>query len=104
MQLATTFRGLNPAESATAASNLEKNMARLDRLVDKPVPVRAVVEGKAPEHQVKLSMVINGEDLVAQSSGHDLVLAITTACDRLRSQLVRLRKRRETNRQKPPPS
>jgi ribosome-associated translation inhibitor RaiA len=45
-------------------------------------------------------MAVEGEDLIAQSAGHDLALAITTACERLRSQLIRMRRRRQANRQK----
>ncbi len=100
MQLTTTFRGLNRAESASANSALERNISRLERLVEKPAPLRAVVEGGPPEHRVTLSLAIDGEDLVAQSSGHELTVIINTACERLRSQLVRLRQRRKTSRQK----
>jgi ribosomal subunit interface protein len=101
MQLSTTFRGLNRAESASATRGLERNMARLDRLLERPVQVRAVVEGGPPEFRVQLSMSVEGEDLNAQDAGHDLGTAINTACDRLRNQLLRRRRRRETNRQKP---
>jgi len=101
MQLTTTFRGLNRSESASAQSNLERSTARLDRLLEQPVPLRAVVEGGSPEYGVTLSMAVEGEDLVAQCTGHDLALTVTTACERLRSQLVRMRTRRQTNRQKP---
>ena len=101
MQLSTTFRGLSRAESASATSNLERNMTRLDRLLERPVQVRAVVEGGPPEHRVMLSMSVEGEDLNAQSNGYDLTTAINTACERLRNQLLRRRRRRETNRQKP---
>jgi ribosome-associated translation inhibitor RaiA len=100
MQLATTFRGLNRAESATAASSLERNMSRFNRLLVRPAQVRAVVEGGPPEHRVMLSMVVDREDIVAQSSGHDLNVAINTACERLRSQLVKGRRRRTASRQK----
>jgi ribosome-associated translation inhibitor RaiA len=104
MQLATTFRGLNRAESATATSSLERNMTRFDRLLERPAQVRAVVEGGPPEHRVMLSMVVDREDLVAQSSGHDLTTAINTACERLRSQLVKGRSRRSSSRQKVVPA
>jgi ribosome-associated translation inhibitor RaiA len=100
MQLTTAFRGLNRSESAAATTALERNTSRLDRLLDRPVPLRAVVEGGPPEHKVTLTMAVEGEDLTAQSSGHDLSVAITTACERLRSQLLRLRRRRQANRQK----
>lgn len=100
MQLATTFRGLNRAESATAASNLERNMTRFDRLLEEPVQVRAVVEGGPPEHRVSISMVVGRENLKAQSAGHDLAATINTACERLRNQLVKGRRRRTSNRQK----
>jgi ribosome-associated translation inhibitor RaiA len=96
MQLTTTFRGLNRSESATATTALERNTSRLDRLLDRPVPLRAVVEGGPPEHKVTLTMAVEGEDLIAQSSGHDLNVSITTACERLRSQLLRMRRRRQT--------
>ena len=98
MQLTTTFRGMNRSETASATTTLERTTARLDRLLERPVPLRAVVEGGSPEYNVTLSMAVEGEDLVAQSGGHELALAITTACERLRSQLVRMRRRRQTSR------
>ena len=100
MQLSTTFRGLSRAESASATASLERNMMRFDRLLERPVQVRVVVEGGPPENRVMLSMSVEGEDLNAQSTGHDLATTISTACDRLRSQLVRRRRRREAARQK----
>jgi len=103
MQLATTFRGLNQAESAAATSSLERNMSRFDRLLERPAQVRAVVEGGPPEHRVILSMLVDREDLVAESSGHDLTMAISTACERLRIQLVKGRRRRTSGRQKTVP-
>jgi ribosome-associated translation inhibitor RaiA len=104
MQLSTTYRGLSRAESAAATSNLERNLTRLDRLLERPVQVRAVVEGGPPEIRVILSMAVDREDLLAQSSGHDLSAAINTACERLRNQLVKRReRRRETGRQKSTP-
>jgi ribosome-associated translation inhibitor RaiA len=99
MQVQTTFRGLNRSESATATTALERGTSRLDKLLDRPVPLRAVVEGGSP-NRVTLSMSVEGEDLVAQSSEHDLSIAITTACDRLRRQLISMRRRRQTTRQK----
>ena len=100
MQLTTTFRGLNRSESASAQSTLERCTGRLDRLLDRPVPLRAVIEGGSPEYGVTLSMALEGEDLVAQCAGHDLALTITTACERVRNQLIRMRRRRQTNRQR----
>ncbi len=104
MQLTTTFRGMSRSESASATSVLERGTSRLDRLLERPAPLRAVVEGGPPEYSVTLSMSLEGEDLVAQSSDHDLAAAITAACERLRSQLVRMRRRRQTNRQRTTPS
>lgn len=102
MQLTTTFRGLNRSESASATSSLEKNSDRLDRLLERPVPLRAVIEGP-PEYSVTLSMLVEGDDLVAQSTGHDLAVAINTASERIRSQLLRMRQRRQSNRQRTTP-
>jgi ribosome-associated translation inhibitor RaiA len=100
MQLTTTFRGLNPSESAQATSALERNAGRIERLLDKPVPLKAVVEGGAGGHRVVLTMAVDGEDLVAQSSDHDLSTAISNASEKIRTQLVKNRRRRETNRQR----
>ena len=104
MQLTTTFRGLTRAESASASSNLERSMARFERLLARPTTVRAVVEGAPPEHRVALSMLVDREDLHAQCTSHDLHGAISTACDRLRNQLVRRRRRRSSNRPRTSPS
>lgn len=104
MQLTTTFRGLNRSESASAASVLEKSTSRLDRLLETPTALRVVVEGGSPEYVVTLTLAHDGEDLVAQCAGHELNLAITTAVERLRSQIVRQRRRRQTNRQRATPA
>ena len=45
MKLRTTFRGLDRSESASATSHLERNMGRLERLLDRPARFRAVIEG-----------------------------------------------------------
>ena len=103
MELSTTFRGLSRAESASATTALERGMSRFDRLLDRPVQVRAVVEGGPPEHRVSLIMLAEGEEFNAQSTGHDLTAEINAACERLRSQLLRHRSRRETSRQKAAP-
>ena len=103
MQLSTTFRGLSRAESASATSALERSMTRIDRLLERPAQVRAVVEGRPPEHRVSLMMSVEGEDLNAQSTGHDLTTSINTACERLRSQLLRRRRRRESKQKSNPP-
>jgi ribosome-associated translation inhibitor RaiA len=100
MQITTTFRGLNRAESASATSALERTTSRLDRLIDQPVPLRAVIEGGPPEYKVTLSMSLEGEDFVAQDSGHDLGEAISTSCERMRNQLLKMRRRRQANRQR----
>lgn len=97
MQLTTTFRGLNESESALASKSLEKGMGRLERLVEKPVPLRAVVESGSP-HRVLLSFSADGEDLNAESTDHDLALAISAACEKMRKQLVKTRRRRQASR------
>ena len=100
MQVTTTFRGLSKEDSATATNLIERHTSRLDRLVDEPVTVRAVIEGKPPEYTVTLSMSIEREDLVAQCAEHELSLAVAEACERLRNQLVRMRQRRQSTRLK----
>ena len=56
MELATTFRGLNEMECGTATRALERNSARLDRLLDKPTTLKVVVDGGQPEYRVMLAM------------------------------------------------
>jgi len=89
---------MNRSETAAATSALEKGTSRLDRLLERPCPLRVVVEGGSPEYGVTLSMSVEGEELVAQCNGHELALTVTTACERLRSQLIRMRRRRQANR------
>lgn len=100
MQLATMFRGLSPAESATASSHLERRMTRLERFVEHPAQIRAVVDGGPPGKRVTISMLVGREDIHAQCNGHDLNDAINIACDRLRRQLNKRRARRTTDRQR----
>lgn len=98
MQLETTFRGLTPAESGSATTLLEKWLSRFDRLVEQPVVLRAVVE-KSPEFQVTLTVqhLPNGEP-TSTASSHEVHQAVAEACERLKTQLVRQRHRRESQR------
>lgn len=101
MELATTFRGLTEMECGTATRALERNSSRLDRLLDKPSTLKVVVEGPQPEYRVTLSMGLRGSDLTSEDAGHDLLIAIGNACEKLRVQMVRARHRRESRRHKP---
>jgi|GEM_PF-4315751 ribosome-associated translation inhibitor RaiA len=100
MQLSTTFRGLNQSEINIANRALERQMQRMGRFADRAAILRAVVDANSPEHSVNLKLLVGGEDYLAQSTDYDLPTAITSAVDRLRSQLLRSRGRRETNRQR----
>lgn len=97
MQLDTTYRGLNDSESAIATRALEKGVARFERLIDEPTPLRAVVEG-GPESRVTLTLSLRGGELTSLSSGHELGIVVSEACDKLKVQLVRRRHRREAKR------
>ncbi|MFH1132304.1 MAG: HPF/RaiA family ribosome-associated protein [Pseudomonadota bacterium] len=98
MQLNTTFRGLNRTDAAVASRTLKKQIGRLDRLADETTVLRAVVDGSSPETRVILSLSEHGEEFNAQSNDYELSDAISTACERLRSQLVRHRNRRGAQR------
>ncbi len=98
MELATTFRGLNAMECGTASRALERNSARLDRLLDKPTTMKVVVDGGGPEYRVMLSMGMRGADLNSEDVGHDLANVIASACEQLRVQMVRARHRGESRR------
>ena len=100
MELATTFRGLNPMECGTATRALERNSSRLDRLLDKPTTLKVVVDGGQPEYRVMLSMGMRGADLTSEDAGHDLANVIASACERLRVQMVRKRHRGESQRRR----
>lgn len=97
MQLETTFRGLTPAESATATRALEKGSARFERLLEEPTALRAVVEGGA-EVRVNLSLSLRRGEITSLSTGHDLSTVVSDACDKVKVQLVRHRHRRESQR------
>ena len=79
MELATTFRGLNPMECGTATRALERSSARLDRLLDKPTLLKVVVDGSPPEYRVMLSMGMRGTDLTSEDAGHDLANVVASA-------------------------
>lgn len=100
MHQETTYRGLSRAESATAARALEKGVQRLERLLDEPVSLRAVVEG-GPETRANLTLNLRGGEVTSSSTGHDLNAVIFEACDKLKVQLVRKRHRRESQRHRP---
>ena len=97
MQLDTTFRGLNEKESAAATRALEKGSARFERLIDEPTVLRAVVEGGA-ESRVTLSLNLRGGEFTSLSAGHEMNTIVFEACDKLKTQLVRHRHRKEALR------
>ncbi len=98
MKLMTTFRGLDQANTVRATGALERHVGRIERLLDRPTPLRAVVEGDGTEHRVWISMQVERNDFYAQSRGHDLTLAITTACERIRAQILKRRRRKASVR------
>jgi ribosome-associated translation inhibitor RaiA len=85
-------------ESGTATRALERCSSRLDRLLDGPNTLRAVVEGAAPEYRVSLTLNMRQSVLNAEVSGHDLSGLVTQACERMRVQMVRKRQRRSSQR------
>lgn len=101
MKLRTTFRGLDRSESASATSHLERNMSRLERLLDRrPARFRAVIEGDGASRKVNLWLAAGRGEFNGHCVGHDLPQVINTACERLRSQLLRRRGKKESGRQK----
>lgn len=93
MKLMTTFRGLDQADTVRATRAIERNVGRIERLLDKPVPLKAVVEGDGTERRVWVSMMVDRNEIYAECRGHDLSLAVTTACERLRAQIIKKRRR-----------
>lgn len=100
MKLMTTFRGLEQADMVRATRSLERLMGRIERLLDQPGSLKATVESDGGERRVWVSMMVDRQELYAESRGHDLSLCITTACERLRGQLLKGRKRRASVRLK----
>jgi len=94
MKLVTTFRGLDQAETVRATRAIERHIGRIERLLDKPVPLKAVVEGDGTERRVWVSMMADKNEFYAESRGHDLPVAVTTACERLRAQIIKQRRRK----------
>ena len=78
MNLMTTFRGLDQAETVRATGALERHTGRIERLLMQPAPLRAVVEGDGTERRVWVSMSVERSEFYAESRGHDLPVAITT--------------------------
>jgi ribosome-associated translation inhibitor RaiA len=101
MKLTMTIRGLEQSESMRAARLLERGTGRLERLLEHPLPLRGVVEADGSARRVTLTMLFRGEELNARSTGHDLGVVIATACERLRTQIVKKRRRRATGRLRP---
>jgi ribosome-associated translation inhibitor RaiA len=98
MQLESTFRGLTPVESSSATAMLDKWLPRFERLVEQPVTLRAVVE-KSPEFRVTLSLQhLSRGDVTSTATSHEIHQVVADACDKLKTQLVRLRNRRESQR------
>lgn len=100
MKLRTTFRGLDRSESASATSHLERNVGRLERLLDRPARFRAVIEGDGAARKVNLWLAAGRGEYIGQCTNHDLSKAISTACERIRNQLIRKRGKKESGRQK----
>lgn len=98
MQLETTFRGLTPAESSSAVAVLEKWLSRFERLLEHPVTLRAVID-KSPEYHVTLTVQhLPSSELTSTSASHEIHQVVAEACERLKTQLVRQRHRRESQR------
>jgi ribosome-associated translation inhibitor RaiA len=100
MKLTMTIRGLDTGETTRAGRLLERGTGRLERLLEHPLPLRGVVEADGPARRVTLTLLFRGEELNARSTGHDLGVVIATACERLRTQIVKKRRRRATGRQR----
>lgn len=100
MKLTTTFRGLERAEAASAAAALERNTARLDRLLDLRAKIKAVFEQDGTAKRVTLTLATGRHEFTAQDTDHDLNKAVAASCERIRNQLVKQRGRRESNRYK----
>ncbi|MCA9665065.1 MAG: HPF/RaiA family ribosome-associated protein [Myxococcales bacterium] len=101
MDLVTTFRGLDRNQSGVANRAIERASSKVDRLLDGPTTLRVVVDNAdGPEVRVILSMTMRGSDLTSDASGHDINAVVAGAFDKLRSQLVRVRHRRESQRHK----
>jgi ribosome-associated translation inhibitor RaiA len=94
MKLVTTFRGLDQAETVRATRAIERHVGRIERLLDKPVSLKAVVEGDGNERRVWFSIMVDRNEFYAESRGHDLPVAVTTACERLRAQIIKQRRRK----------
>jgi ribosome-associated translation inhibitor RaiA len=75
-------------------------MGRLERLLDRPARFRAVIEGDGAARKVNLWLAAGRGEFNGHCVGHDLPQAISTACERIRSQLIRRRGKKESGRQK----
>ena len=100
MKLTTTFRGLDRSESASATNHLERNVGRLQRLLERPGRFRAVIEGDGTARKVHLWLVAGRGEYNGRCTNHDLPRAISVACERIRSQLLRERGKKESSRQR----
>jgi ribosome-associated translation inhibitor RaiA len=85
-------------ESGTATRALERCSSRLDRLLDGPTTLRAVIEGAPPQYRVALTLNLRQSVLNSEVTGHDLSGLMTQACERLRVQMIRKRQRRSSQR------
>lgn len=100
MKLTTTFRGLDRSESASATNHLERNVGRLQRLLDRPARFKAVIEGDGTARKVQLWLAAGRGQYNGRCTNHDLPKAISVACERIRRQLIKKRGKKESGRQK----
>ncbi len=75
-------------------------MSRLERLLDRPARFRAVIEGDGAARKVNLWLAAGRGEYNGHCEGHDLPHVISTACERIRSQLIKRRGKKESGRQK----
>lgn len=101
MKLRTTFRGLDRSESASATTHLQRNVSRLERLLERPARFRAVIEGDGAARKVNLWLAAGRGEFNSRCINHDMPTAIAMACERIRCQLIRRRGKKASGRQKP---
>lgn len=98
MKLHTTFRGLDRFQSARAQGALERCTGRLKRLLERPVTLRAVVEDSGAGYRVLIKLLDRDIELHGEHTDHDLQVAISASCDRIKTQLAKKRRRRSAGR------
>jgi ribosomal subunit interface protein len=91
MSLDLVFKDVKPTEEL--ATRLESKLAKIERLLNRPPPVRFTLSKMGPAYRCIVRMNHRGRTYVARGIGEDLFAASDEAVHKLEAQVTSVRKR-----------